>query len=140
MLSVGCGPFPWRLPDCDSWEDDFLANLPHKCVGAWHIKDHHSEEAVLDVLYAAAPLHHKHTEWRVPELHEYIKNYNYNHAWFDEQVELAVPPVRQLMQIFTMAYEDLLAREDPRRGYASPWSTMGVHPCQASAYHPVLSP
>ena len=29
---------------------------------------------------------------------------------------------------------------DTRRGYASPWSTMGVHPCQASAYHPEFNP
>ena len=24
MLSVGCGPFPWRLPNQDPWQDDFL--------------------------------------------------------------------------------------------------------------------
>ena len=65
---------------------------------------------------------------------------DYWEARSDEDLEFAAPPVRQLMQIFTMGFEDLLAREDPLHGYASPWSTMGVHPCQASAYHPTMNP
>ena len=141
MLSVAAGPHQWRLPDRPSWEQDFLANIPKDSLGAWHVKDADSEVMVLEMLYTNAPLCHHHTQWTKLEegtLHDFIRDYNA--AWDNRALEDAAPPLRQLMQIYTMAYEDLLARNDPLRGYASPWSTMGVHPCQASAYHPLLNP
>ena len=107
MLSVACGPTPWRLPDRNAWEADFVKNIPTE----------------RSLLYDHAPLYHPFTEWTEkggPQ--EYIRNY-WN-AESNEDLELAAPPVRQLMQIFTMAYEDLLARQDPLHGYASPWSTI----------------
>ena len=141
MLSVAAGPHQWRLPDRPSWEQDFLANIRHDSLGAWHVKHADSELLVLEMLYAAAPLCHDHTQWTKLEewnLHDYIRDYNA--ARDNKALEYAAPPLRQLMQIYTMAYEDLLARNDPLRGYASPWSTMGVHACQASAYHPKFNP